>query len=203
MSPEQGTGGKVDARSDVYSAGVVLYELITGDWPFTGESRTEMLKAHLLTPPPTLAEGCEGLMARPEMDALVQKALAKDVDDRFPSAVEMLAALEGVPKPAAWMTQRPGERPGVRGGALPALGAVDHIPAQPQAMHAPAPMHAPQPAVGVAHHAPVGAAPLAQHAPAQASGGASKAPILLVLLAVVGLGVLVIGVAALAFLVLR
>lgn len=132
MSPEQGTGAPTDARSDVYSVGVVLYELITGDWPFSGESRVEMLKAHLLEPVPTLAAGREGLSVRPELDAVIQKALAKDADDRFVDAVQMLAALEAVPQPAAWLTQRPGERPPLRGGALPALGALDDLPvAQP------------------------------------------------------------------------
>ncbi len=103
MSPEQGTGGPMDARSDVYSAGVVLYELLTGTWPFMGESRMEMLKAHLLEPVPALASGRPELVARPELDALLHRAMAKDAAGRFVDAREMLAALEAIPRPAAWL----------------------------------------------------------------------------------------------------
>lgn len=113
MSPEQGTGTPMDARSDVYSAGVMLFELLTGEWPFEAESQMEMLKAHLLEAPPALATKREGLAVRPELDAIVKKALAKKPAERFADAREMLAALEAVPEPAAW------------------IAGLTHVPPQP------------------------------------------------------------------------
>lgn len=103
MSPEQGSGDVVDARSDVYSMGVVLYELVTGEWPFSAENQVDMLRMHLVTPPPPLESKREHLVVRPELEAIVQKALAKKKADRFADAGEMLAALEAVPSPAAWL----------------------------------------------------------------------------------------------------
>jgi serine/threonine-protein kinase len=103
MSPEQATGQPLDARSDVYSAGIVLYELITGAWPYEAESPVEMMRMHLIDPVPPLASRRAGLAVRPELEAVVGTALAKKTAARFPSAVEMLAALEAVPSPGAWI----------------------------------------------------------------------------------------------------
>lgn len=115
MSPEQGTGSPMDARADVYSAGVMLFEMLTGEWPFEGESQMEMLKMHLLTPPPPLASKREGLAVRPELEAAVQRALAKKPQERFADAGEMLAELEAIPSPAAW------------------IAGLTHVPPQPLA----------------------------------------------------------------------
>lgn len=107
MSPEQATGQPVDARGDVYSAGIVLYELVTGRWPFEAENQVEIMRMHLLQPPPVMSTMREGLTVRPELEALVQKALAKKKDQRFADAVEMLAALEAIPSPAAYLGAEP------------------------------------------------------------------------------------------------
>jgi serine/threonine protein kinase len=101
MSPEQCTGAPTDARTDVYSMGVLLFEMLTGDWPFMGEDRAEMMRAHLTEAPPTLVETRPDLEPRPELTAVVEKALSKNKMDRFASASEMLAALEAIPKPVA------------------------------------------------------------------------------------------------------
>lgn len=103
MSPEQGTGGHMDARSDVYSAGVVVYELLTGSWPFMEENRTEMLKAHLLRPVPKLGEVRGSLRAAPELDAWMARAMAKDPAARFANGEEMLATWRALPRPQAWL----------------------------------------------------------------------------------------------------
>lgn len=143
MSPEQATGGHVDARADVYSVGIVLYELVTGRWPFEHDSRSEMLRAHLIEPPPAIAGAREGLECRPELEALVKKALAKDAADRFADAREMLAALDAIPAPAAWLRVAAGQRAPLAGGALPAFSDPGiEIPAAALApLPVPAPLH--------------------------------------------------------------
>ncbi len=101
MSPEQASGATADPRADVYSAGVVLFEALTGRWPFEAEDRLEMLRAHLMQQPPTLTERHETLRFRPELEAIVARALAKEKEERFADAGEMLAALRAVPRPLA------------------------------------------------------------------------------------------------------
>lgn len=111
MSPEQGTGGAVDMRSDVYSTGIVLFEALTGTWPYLGEERMEMLRLHLMAPVPKLSESKEGLEVRPELQAVLERAMAKLPEQRFANAGEMLRALDAVPQPAAWTTSTLAARP--------------------------------------------------------------------------------------------
>jgi serine/threonine-protein kinase len=92
LSPEQARGANVDQRSDVYSLGIVLYELLTGSVPFNGDTPVEIAMKHLSTlPEPPSAK-------RPEiprdLDLIVLRALAKDPDDRYQSTEEMDADLE-------------------------------------------------------------------------------------------------------------
>jgi eukaryotic-like serine/threonine-protein kinase len=102
MPPEQCTGKPTDERSDVYSLGVLLYELLTGAWPFMEENQVQMFQAHLMKPAPTLASGVPPeVRIDPALEALYQKAMAKAPDARFPDAGAMLAALEAIPAPAS------------------------------------------------------------------------------------------------------
>jgi eukaryotic-like serine/threonine-protein kinase len=101
MAPEQVFGPSVDARTDVYGAGVVLFEMLTGSWPFVAEELTDLFRAHAIEPPPTLRAMRPELEARPELDAVVQRALAKAPADRFADAREMRLALAKVPRPVA------------------------------------------------------------------------------------------------------
>jgi eukaryotic-like serine/threonine-protein kinase len=90
MSPEQIMGLPVDGRSDLFSAGVVLYQFLTGERPFAGSATTTMqkvLKEEPL-PPSTL-----NVQLPPAMDAVVRKALAKRADERFQTAQEFADAL--------------------------------------------------------------------------------------------------------------
>ena len=94
LSPEQARGAPVDQRSDVYSVGIVLYELLTGKLPFTGDTPLEIAMKHLSEVPKAPSA------LRPEVsadvDAVVLRALAKDPADRFESAEEMDAELARV-----------------------------------------------------------------------------------------------------------
>ncbi|HEY8844852.1 MAG TPA: Stk1 family PASTA domain-containing Ser/Thr kinase [Gaiellaceae bacterium] len=99
LSPEQARGAPVDQTSDLYSAGVVLYEMLTGQVPFTGDTPLEIAMKHLSEVPRPPSEH------RPEiphdLDSIVLRALAKDPSERYQSAEEMDADLarvaEGLP----------------------------------------------------------------------------------------------------------
>jgi eukaryotic-like serine/threonine-protein kinase len=91
LSPEQARGAPVDQRSDIYSVGVLLYELLTGSVPFTGDTPVEIAMKHLSAVPEPPSK------KRPEvprgLDLAVVRALAKDPADRYQSAEEMDAEL--------------------------------------------------------------------------------------------------------------
>ncbi len=98
LSPEQARGGEVDPRSDLYSLGIVLYELLTGKTPFDGETPVEIAMKHLSTapkPPSALRPDVP-----PELDMVVMRALAKNPDDRYQSADEMEGDLDRVARGA-------------------------------------------------------------------------------------------------------
>lgn len=94
LSPEQARGAPVDQTSDLYSCGIVLYELLTGDVPFTGETPVEIAMKHLSEVPRRPSE------LRPDvphdLDLVVLRALAKEPADRYQSAAAMDADLETV-----------------------------------------------------------------------------------------------------------
>jgi serine/threonine protein kinase len=88
MSPEQCRGaGAVDARSDVYALGCVLYHLVVGRTPFDGEGVGEIIASHLREPPPVPSHHVPGLP--PELDALILRCLQKQPEQRFQSASEL------------------------------------------------------------------------------------------------------------------
>jgi Tol biopolymer transport system component len=136
MSPEQVRGEEVDARSDLFSAGVVLHELLSGARPFAASAVADVMLAILTRDPPPLTDS----QAPPEVQRIVRKCLEKDRDRRYQSARDLAIDLENArralvpgaepsvpqePAPAARIRPRP--RWGVRaswGGAIVAAVAV-------------------------------------------------------------------------------
>src|SRR3954463_15364658 len=115
LSPEQARGAPVDARSDLYSLGIVMYEMLTASVPFTGDAPVEIAMKHLTAvpdPPSALREDIPH-----DLDAVVMRALAKDPEQRYGSAEEMDADLARVARGVA-VSQKTeeGMTQGVAGG---------------------------------------------------------------------------------------
>jgi hypothetical protein len=100
MAPEQLTGGTTGPRTDVYSFGILFFELLTGHKPFDG-SISELVRAHLTAPVPRLSERAPVLAARQDLQAIVDRCLAKSPDLRFPDARDLLEAVDRAMKSEA------------------------------------------------------------------------------------------------------
>jgi serine/threonine-protein kinase len=135
LSPEQARGAPVDPRSDLYSLGIVLYEMLTGKVPFTGETPVEIAMKHLSEVPKPPSE------LRPEvphdLDAVVMRALAKDPGQRYGSAEEMDADLARVARGVAVSRETEDAMTQVLAGA--GIAAAQTMVTRPRAVSPPAP----------------------------------------------------------------
>lgn len=189
LSPEQALGRAVDARSDLYSVGIMLFELLTGRVPFVADSALGMAYAHVQEEP--VAPSSINRSVTPAMDALVARALKKNPNERFPTAAAMLdevARVAGAGHTGAPVIV-PGAHPTNSGAGLgsavfppvdSALQAPPHSVQQPyQAPHTPVPSaYAPTPPPGPqsgAYGYPQ-QQPLHQQAPTPAPYGAPTPP---------------------------
>ena len=92
IAPEQASGERVDQQSDIYSLGVVVYELLTGEVPFTGDNFVAVAMKHMSEPPPPVRDRRPDVPAR--LAAAIDRTLAKDPADRFQTMAELEAELE-------------------------------------------------------------------------------------------------------------
>ncbi|HWR15118.1 MAG TPA: protein kinase [Terriglobales bacterium] len=126
MSPEQVKGRALDGRSDLFSTGVVLYEMLTGERPFTGDSVTTIIYkiVHETPIPPRELD----VTIHPGLSMIVTKCLAKDPEDRYQEAVDLSTALKSykivsVPEPRHVAPPRPITPPTVATTPVPVFGA--------------------------------------------------------------------------------
>ncbi len=156
MSPEQAQGLGVDPRSDAYSVGVLLYQMVTGDVPFHGGTALETMLAHVNDTPRAPRTLRAELSER--LEAVIMKALAKDPDRRYPSARAMRSALLALP-----------EAIGLRSDSSPKMRPVTS-PGMPRPVVGPppaailAPTAAPPPGAATASATPDPATPQARTA---------------------------------------
>ena len=107
MSPEQWSGEETDRRCDVYSLGIILFEMLVGDVPFKGSTIPAIMKKHLMAPPPPLATPGSGISV--EVEKVVHRALEKQPETRTASVEEFIAELEQAilnPAPVKAKTKR-------------------------------------------------------------------------------------------------
>ncbi|MFF5783692.1 protein kinase [Streptomyces sp. NPDC012693] len=216
LSPEQALGRAVDARSDLYSVGIMLFQLLTGRLPFDADSPLAIAYAHVQEEP--VAPSTVNRAVTPAMDALVARALRKNPNERFPSAAAMRdeclrvlgAGQTGAPVivqggpvssgagvgsavfPPVGQTPPPTphgvQQPYQPGPYGPATPAPAPSYGYPQQAPTPAPMQYQTPAPGPASYQPSGPATYAPaHTPAPSGGGSRRSTPMLVGAVVVAL----------------
>ena len=146
MSPEQASGmrsDELDARSDIYSLGVVVYEMLSGRVPFHSDTPLGFLRKHMSEDPPPFCTLAQSFSIPPAVEMAVMKALAKDRDRRYSSALDFARELTSAARPSL-QVEAPGALPSTRivppasesGQQLPATEVVP----PPRSREPPAPM---------------------------------------------------------------
>ncbi|HTD21274.1 MAG TPA: protein kinase [Terriglobales bacterium] len=154
ISPEQAKGehgDQIDGRADLYSLGIVLYEMVTGQLPFQSQTAVGMLMHHLQTPAPDPKVVKPDLNIPPALSALLQKALEKDPANRYQTAQDMLRAIQAVQQslgegkttmvltPEAWNASPSSTTANLPAPAAPTTRSTVYSPAKTQPATAPQP----------------------------------------------------------------
>jgi len=189
MPPEQVRGEAADVRSDIYSFGVSLFEILTGKLPFRGDSQYSLMTAHLSQEPPAPITLRSDLPA--ELNEIILMSIAKEPANRFQSADAFRAALKSVPVsalPSAGTTVTPKPRPSATG----ATTLMDTPTPARAAMPAPPAVRTPTPAPTIPLSDPTPPA-AAVAPPAPVAAAASRRGLWLAIGALIGVGVLIAG----------
>jgi serine/threonine protein kinase/tetratricopeptide (TPR) repeat protein len=136
MSPEQARGQKVDARSDIFSLGMVIYEMVAGRSPFIGATNSDIVASILKEQPPRLSDLLSDVP--PELEMIVDRALIKDKDERYQTVRELLGDLKRLKQNLDFDFQKDLPEhthshglPGVVTATMPARSlTVDELPAK-------------------------------------------------------------------------
>jgi serine/threonine-protein kinase len=117
MAPEQAAGAAVDERADVYAAGCVMFEMLTGRPPYTDDTNAMIFRAHAVAPIPQLEAARPEVAVTPEMQGWIDRALAKSPAGRFSDAGEMLEELMRLPRPVLRLRSGMPDNHNATGGA--------------------------------------------------------------------------------------
>ena len=152
MAPEQIQGGQVDARTDVYSLGIMMYEMLAGKVPFERPSSVNILMAHVGEPPPPMRAVNPHIVISPNFEELVMRCIAKDPNERYTTmdavlqaikqahGVSMTGQLAAVNMSGAYMPIQTNPPPGVNSsipGHLATSGMSGRVPAMSSGSHTP------------------------------------------------------------------